>query len=132
MRRARWEWPLRSNAACARSYSFELRAGGFRLSGLQVAERQVQQKRGVARALLAELLVDGDGPRVEADAKIHDREKVLTLLVSRLPEEGLFELFFGLELPSVLEQLATSIEMEEEVLVVLFGRRIERLGKARA
>ncbi len=82
---------------------FEQAAGFVRLAGLQVTERQVLRERRILGELTDELFVDFDGPRIEAETKVNDGEKVLSLGVARLELQRLLELFFRLVDAVVLE-----------------------------
>ncbi len=74
----------------------EQRARSIWLTRLQVAEREVLVERRVARKFAHQLFVDLDGARVEAETKVHHRQKILALGVARLELERLLELLFCL------------------------------------
>ena len=70
---------------------------------------------GVAGEVAEELFVNLDRARVVSEAKIDDREEILTLRVAGLELERLLELFFRLVDAVVLQQLAAAIEVKEKV-----------------
>ena len=110
-----------------REQVLEIAARELRLPGLQVTEREVQEERGVVRVSTPELLVDLDRARVEAEAEVDDGEEVLALRVARLEMERALELLLRLVDAVVLEELASAIEVKEEVLV----RRVARACRSR-
>jgi hypothetical protein len=82
----------------------QLEAGLRGLARLQVREGQVDARLERVRVQLDELLVDGDGARVEPEAEVDDAEQVLPLGVARLEGERLLELGLRVVDAVVLEE----------------------------
>ncbi len=94
---------------------FEELPGVHRLAGLEVAEGQVDAGGSLLRVLADELLEDLDGAGVHPEAKVDDAQEILPLGVKGLEPDGQLQLLLGLVDPVVLEQLAASVEVKQEI-----------------
>src|ERR1700748_745453 len=86
------------------------------LTGLQVAERQIDARRDLRGAHANQLFVDLDGTRIMPEPEVDHAEQALPLDVARLERERPLELALRLVDVVVLEELAPAVEVEEELL----------------
>src|SRR6185503_14774373 len=78
----------------------------------------VDSRRDLVGTEPNDVFVDLDGARIEPEPKIDDTEQPLALDVAGLHRQRALELFLGLGDAVVLQKLAASVQMEEEVLAV--------------